>query len=954
MKRSIIYLNNILKAFKVKNQEVTVLHNVNLEISEGDFAIIFGPSGCGKSTLLHVILGLEEPTAGQARLFDRNMYGYSEDERSEFRKNHIGMVYQQPNWIKSLSVVENVAFALSLLGEEKQQALVKAHTVLKTVGMEDWAEYHPTELSSGQQQKVALARALVLDPEVIIADEPTGNLDYQSGIELMELFRRLNEQGKTVIMVTHNIDNLDYARSIVQMFNGRVIKVFSATSQSIQNIKKTLLDRIVFNPQTQASQNVLRQKPKQEKQGGHWFSWLSLSTLKTAFPALMAHMIQVLRFLGLLGVYLIKKGTNALLTWRFIPVGIRNALQPKLINVYNRMISALEVHAEKTISRVDLIDLSIKNMVSKRTRTLITVGGMTIGIATIVFLVSVGYGLEKMVISRVARLEEMRQIDATPAVASNIKITDASLAKFKDIAGISKILPMIGVVGTINYQNSSTDVAVYGVLSDYLKESAIQPTEGTIFNSDTLTLEMPYDGTTQGQVAGVSVDREEMVVKPEMGTAIGTVQYAIQPNEYIRVREQPTAGSSLLGYTRRVEGTSQATEYWGGAYVSDNDVGHAATDGNGKDLGRWLKVKVLLWEEKQGEDGNTNYTEKLNEDGKQMSVEGYVAELNMTVEREVDGVSLAVALDEVRQPQVLGEATESAGTTEDSTFIDISEVDETATTAAETKRNTVTLPDEGKREAVVNKALLSVLGIEGNAVGKTFTIALTATGELVEDGAKIESAPVEYTIVGVTPQSKTPILYVPIRDLKQLGIQAYSQTKLVVDSQDSLAKARKQVEVLGFKTTSVVDTVSQIENLFASLRLLLGVLGVVALSVAALGMLNTLTVSLLERTREVGMMKAIGMKSGEVQDLYLTESMIMGVLGGIGGLTLGFLAGKLVSIVLSTYAVTRGYGVLDITFIPFSFVILILVISLLVGLLTGIYPAKRATKISALDALRYE
>jgi len=439
-----------------------------------------------------------------------------------------------------------------------------------------------------------------------------------------------------------------------------------------------------------------------------------------------------------------------------------------------------------------------------------------------------------------------------------------------------------------------------------------------------------------------------------MNTPIGTVEYAILPNEYVRVREQPTAGSSLLGYTRRVEGTSQATEYWGGAYVSDSDVGNAATDKNGKELGRWLKVKVLLWEEKQGEDGNTSYTEKLDEDGKQMSVEGYVAELNMTVEREVDGVSLAEALDEVRQPQVLGEATESAGTTEDSTFIDISEVDETATAAAETKRGTITLPDEGKREAVVNKALLSVLGIEGNAVGKTFTIALTATGELVEDGAKIESAPVEYTIVGVTPQSKTPILYVPIRDLKQLGIQAYSQTKLVVDSQDNLVKARKQIEVLGFKTTSVVDTVSQIENLFASLRLLLGVLGVVALSVAALGMLNTLTVSLLERTREVGMMKAIGMKSGEVQDLYLTESMIMGVLGGIGGLTLGFLAGKLVSIVLSTYAVTRGYGVLDITFIPLSFVVLILVISLLVGLLTGIYPAKRATKISALDALRYE
>lgn len=954
MKRQLIYLNKIFKAFKVKNQEVTVLQDVNLEIVEGDFAIIFGPSGCGKSTLLHVILGLEEPSSGQARLFDQNMYSSSEDERSEFRKNHIGMVYQQPNWIKSLSVVENVAFALSLLGVEKQQALAQAHTVLKTVGMENWADYRPTELSSGQQQKVALARALILNPELIIADEPTGNLDYQSGIELMELFRRLNQQGKTILMVTHNIDNLDYAQSIVQIFNGQVVHIFNSASQSIESIKNALLHKIVVAPQLQPSAAVSPSKMEQNKKTNRWFAWLAPAHLKRVLPTLFSQLLHIFRFLGLLAVYLLKKATNGLLHWRVMPVSLRHGLQSRLSTGYNKVIAALEVHTEKTIAKVDLIDLSLKNMISKRTRTFITVGGMTIGIATIVFLVSVGYGLEKMVVSRVARLEEMRQIDATPAVASNIKLTDASLAKFKDIAGISKILPMIGVVGTINYQSSNTDVAVYGVLSDYLKESAIQPTEGTVFKSETLTYQLPSNDSSPGQVAGVSLDSESTTVLPKMGAPIGSVEYSIFPDEYVRVRTQPQASGRLLGYTRRVEGTSQATEHWGGTYISEDAAGRAAKDANGKAFGRWLKVNVLVWEEQQAADGSTTYVEKRDASGNQIWAEGYVAELKMTIERTVENIPFSTALGEAPQSKVLGDATESAELAEAGRFIDISELDQTATIAAQTTATAIRLPDEAQRDAVVNQALLAVLGIEGDAVGKKFTIAFTATGELVSDGAKIESVPVEYTIVGVTPQSKTPIVYVPIRDVKQLGIQAYSQTKLVVDSQDSLAKVRKQVEVLGFKTTSVVDTVSQIENLFSSLRLLLGVLGVVALSVAALGMLNTLTVSLLERTREVGMMKAIGMKSGEVQELYLTESMIMGILGGVGGLTLGFLAGKAASLVLSTYAVTKGYGVLDISFIPVSFVILILVISVLVGLLTGIYPARRATKISALDALRYE
>ena len=155
-------------------------------------------------------------------------------------------------------------------------------------------------------------------------------------------------------------------------------------------------------------------------------------------------------------------------------------------------------------------------------------------------------------------------------------------------------------------------------------------------------------------------------------------------------------------------------------------------------------------------------------------------------------------------------------------------------------------------------------------------------------------------------------------------------------------------------TTSVIDTVEQINNLFSTLRQVLALMGAVALMVASLGMFNTLTVSLLERTREIGLMKAMGMKSYEVQELFLTESMVMGFFGGFSGIIFGFLSGKFLGFVLSAIAVFKGVGYIDISYLPIPFVILILVLSLIVGLATGIYPAQRATKISALNALRYE
>lgn len=252
MKKKLLTCSAIKKSYQVGVQKVPVIKDISLDVVEGDFMVIFGPSGCGKSTLLHILLGLEAPSEGKVLMDERNLYtSYNEDGRSELRKKSVGMIYQQPNWIKSLTVLDNVAFPLLLNGMEQSAARNIARTKLKEIGMNDWANYLPTELSSGQQQKVALARGVSTNPRIIIADEPTGNLDYKSGMELMELLTLLNNQGKTIVMVTHDLDYLTYADTAVEMFDGQLIKIHKG--QEIEDLIKT---RRIAKPPMQKKINL--------------------------------------------------------------------------------------------------------------------------------------------------------------------------------------------------------------------------------------------------------------------------------------------------------------------------------------------------------------------------------------------------------------------------------------------------------------------------------------------------------------------------------------------------------------------------------------------------------------------------------------------------------------------------------------------------------------------------
>lgn len=243
----IVKVENLDKSFDVVDGQVHVLKQINIEINQGEFAIIYGPSGCGKSTLLHTILGLEPPTSGVVTVFNKKVYeNYSEDNFADFRKKHIGMVYQQPNWVKAVNVIENVALPLALIGEEREARMKKAQEILTSLGMFDRAYYHPSELSSGQQQKVSLARALITNPEIIIADEPTGNLDFVSGKELMALLKKLShEYGKTILMVTHDLEYLKEADKAIKLFDGQVEKIFSPQTDQ-EEMKQINLKRDLY------------------------------------------------------------------------------------------------------------------------------------------------------------------------------------------------------------------------------------------------------------------------------------------------------------------------------------------------------------------------------------------------------------------------------------------------------------------------------------------------------------------------------------------------------------------------------------------------------------------------------------------------------------------------------------------------------------------------------------
>lgn len=409
------------------------------------------------------------------------------------------------------------------------------------------------------------------------------------------------------------------------------------------------------------------------------------------------------------------------------------------------LLHKLDLPTPGRVRRSYLLKFALKNLKVRRARSLVTIGGVGVGFGVIVFLVSLGYGLENLVVKGVATFEELRVADVLPEKSNITKINDEVLTKFAKIEGTEKTLPAVSVAGKVSYQESLTDIVTVAAEEDYIRSSRVTLSAGRFF--------------TQSQ------------------------------------------------------------------------------------------------------------------------------------------------------------------------------------------------------EAVVNEATLRVLGIDqDSALAESFGLSFILTSTLSPDFAeRQETESVAYKIVGVyTGGENRPKIYVPLSNLVAHGVQNYTQAKVVTINEGSLADVRRHVENMGFVTTSVVDTIQQIQSIFSTVRLILSAFGLAALVVAAFGMFNTLSVSLLERTREVALLQALGMYAREVRELFLIEALVMSLAGGVLGLILGILAGVAVSILLSIFSLVAGGNLLIVTSLPFYFAIVVLLLAVAVGFLTGIYPARRSTKISALDALRYE
>ena len=213
-----IQIENLSKVFRTSEVETIALNHVNIEVKEGEFVAIMGPSGCGKSTLLNILGLLDNPSEGSYKLIGKEVANLKEKERTRLRKGVIGFVFQSFNLIDELNVFENVELPLTYLGIKASERKERVLEILKRMNLSHRAKHFPQQLSGGQQQRVAIARAVVTNPKLILADEPTGNLDSKNGAEVMNLLTELNKEGTSIVMVTHSQHDAGFAHRVIHLF----------------------------------------------------------------------------------------------------------------------------------------------------------------------------------------------------------------------------------------------------------------------------------------------------------------------------------------------------------------------------------------------------------------------------------------------------------------------------------------------------------------------------------------------------------------------------------------------------------------------------------------------------------------------------------------------------------------------------------------------------------------
>jgi len=594
-----------------------------------------------------------------------------------------------------------------------------------------------------------------------------------------------------------------------------------------------------------------------------------------------------------------------------------------IFSIYRKFSLALDPNTGRKIPKFELLEMANKNILSRRSRTIITIFGLMIGIGSVVFLLSFGYGVQDSVVNRIANLNQMKQIDVYPRRGDKLPLNDESITNIKGISGVENVFPVSTLVSKVNNKDSVTDVATYAVTTGYLNLYKDDLLNGKMFESNDEIINV----SKSTEVKGVSTTN----VKDSKETS--NIEFSLLPSTWIKVYSSPDTKSEVIGFTKRVDDNLKGEILWGNKYSDKKDSEIQNKAYNGDPIEQWVKTSFPIWTNKDCIKNvkycvDKKYTQLKDKKSVQVTKEGYIP------------LSMVISLTE--SGKVLG-------------TLDL--IDLEATTDTPKALVPLKLPTTALKEVLVNKDFLKLMNIDQrSAVDKTMKLSFVYfTKNADNENVKQATEQVEYKIVGVLNDNlETPIMYVPLRDLKPINLNSYNTLKVIASSRETVNTLRKQIETSGYTTTSVLDVIVQIENIFQTVKIVLLMLGLMALIVSAVGMFNTLTVSLLERTREIGLLKTMGMGSKEIHDLFLIESLTIGFYGGFSGLVFGFLFGKLISFLLYFFSIVKINDPFELTKIPSELLIFVAVISLVTGVLTGIYPARRATKISALAALKYE
>ena len=247
---SILHLDLICKSYYLGKQELQVLKGISLDIFKNEYVALMGPSGSGKSTLMNILGCLDSPTSGEYILNNKDVSKMPDNDLADVRNKEIGFVFQQFNLLPRLTAAENVALPLVYNGTPKKQRIEQALEMLRRVGLADRSHHKPNELSGGQNQRVAIARALVNNPSIILADEPTGNLDSKTSVEIMEIFGKIQSEGNTVILVTHEEDIANFAHRVIRLKDGIIEKDTTKNKNDIGKIKQSISEKDLDNSVT--------------------------------------------------------------------------------------------------------------------------------------------------------------------------------------------------------------------------------------------------------------------------------------------------------------------------------------------------------------------------------------------------------------------------------------------------------------------------------------------------------------------------------------------------------------------------------------------------------------------------------------------------------------------------------------------------------------------------------